>query len=82
VSRRGDDIGHQEVEPLRLGRWIVLAVVLAAVVTFVAQNREEAPVQFLWLDGTVPVWLVAILAVAVGAVIGLLVGWIKGRRRS
>jgi ribose/xylose/arabinose/galactoside ABC-type transport system permease subunit len=30
----------------------------------------------------VPVWLVAILAVAVGAVIGLLVGWIKGRRRS
>jgi uncharacterized integral membrane protein len=77
VSRRDDDLGHQEVQPLRLGRWIVVGLVVVVVLVFVGQNREDATVQFLWMEGQLSLWVVALAAAALGAVVGL----VAGRRR-
>lgn len=56
---------------------IVTAVVAVLVLIFVFQNTEEAPITFLFWDGTVAVW-VALLATLV---IGFGIGWVvRGSR--
>lgn len=57
----------------------VVLVGLAAV--FVIQNGESAPIEFLWLDRDVPIWLVVVVSIAVGILISrLLAAWWRRRR--
>ena len=44
---------------------------------FVAQNTEEAHVNFLFFDATVSLWFVIVAT----AVLGFLAGWFVGRSR-
>lgn len=57
--------------------WLALALAVLALI-FVVQNREDAHVNFLFIDVTSPLWLALIISLAVGLVIGLLLR----RRRS
>ncbi len=71
----------------RLRPRVVIAVVLvAALVTFVVQNRSEVPVSFLVFEVNWPLWAVIITAAVAGAVISEVFGWVlrllRRRRRD
>ena len=50
--------------------FVPVVVVIAAVVTFVLQNTEQAKVKFLWLDVTWGIWFVIVVSMLLGAVMG------------
>lgn len=61
---------------------IVLVVVLAVVVgSFVGQNNDSVDVDLLGWSGSAPLWLLMVIALAVGSVATLLVGYILRTRR-
>lgn len=63
---------------------LALVVVLAGVVTFFFQNREETLVHFLWIDGSWPVWGVIGVSLAAGILLDRLFlwQWRRARRRK
>ena len=63
---------------------IALLLVIIALAIFFFQNGSDAPVSFLWLDGTWPVWLVIGVSVVAGIVIDRLGTWQwrRARRRK
>jgi uncharacterized integral membrane protein len=67
--------------PLKL---IALLLVVIGLAFFFFQNGNDAPVHFLWLDGTWPVWAVIGVSVIVGVVLDRLVTWQwrRARRRK
>ena len=80
---RGDDGSSGWVER-REGpstKLIVAGVILLLLVVFLLQNAETAKIQFLFLDGTYPLWLLLVVGAALGFVAGWLVAAARGRRR-
>ena len=63
---------------------IALLLVVVALTIFFFQNGNDAPVSFLWLDGTWPMWLVIGISVIAGIVIDRLGTWQwrRARRRK
>lgn len=70
----------KEGPPWKLLALLVLVVLLAV---FFLQNGTDVPVEFLWLDGTWPLWTVIGISVVVGVVLDRLgtYWWRRGRRR-
>lgn len=58
-----------------LGRWVPILLTALAVV-FIAENRDRVSVDLFWLQVLAPLWLVLLVAVLAGVLIGSL-----GRRR-
>lgn len=68
---------------LRVVRWILALLVLAAAVLFALENRGSLALNF-WPTGyvlTLPVYLAVFAAVVVGFVLGGIVAWFAGGRR-
>ncbi len=61
---------------------ILLLLVTIGLAIFFFQNGDDAPVQFLWLDGNWPVWSVIGISVIVGVVLDRLVTWQWRRARK
>jgi uncharacterized integral membrane protein len=63
---------------------IALLIVVIGLGIFFVQNGDDAPVEFLWLDGSWPVWSVIGISVVVGIVIDRLGTWQwrRARRRG
>lgn len=59
--------------------WLALVLVLLALV-FILQNRQEAAIQLFLVVVTAPLWIALLVCVAVGILIGALLGR-RGRRR-
>jgi len=81
------DEGRHEVEGGSSGpslKLIALLVVVVGMLIFFFQNGEKAQINFLWLDGSWPVWLVIGVSVAAGVVIDRLGTWQwrRARRRK
>lgn len=57
-----------------------LLVILALV--FIFSNQDTAQVQFLVIEFTWPLWLLMTLMVLLGVAIGLLLGYLRQRRRK
>jgi uncharacterized integral membrane protein len=57
------------------------AVVAIALIAFIGQNRSDAEVTWLFLDGTWPLWIVIVVSAVAGAVLSEVVGWLLRRRR-
>ncbi len=56
---------------------MVIAVVLAAaLVVFMAQNRRQVPVSFLFIEVSWPLWAVIFAAAVAGAVVSGVLGWV------
>ncbi|MGI9585026.1 MAG: lipopolysaccharide assembly protein LapA domain-containing protein [Acidimicrobiia bacterium] len=71
-----------ERTPLRSSILLVITgVIVIAAAIFVAQNSEPIPVQFLMVEGSVPLWLLIVAAMALGAALGWVVSRIRARRR-
>ena len=80
---RGDDGSGGWVER-REGpstKLIVAGVIVVLLVVFLLQNAETAKIQFLFLDGTYPLWLLLVVGATLGFVAGWLVAGARGRRR-
>ncbi len=63
---------------------VALLVVVIALAIFFFQNGQDASIDFLWLDGTWPVWTVIGISVAAGVVLDRLFTWQwrRARRRK
>ena len=61
--------------------YVVLIIALILMIIAIIQNSAHAPVKFLWLDGTIWVWLLIALSVLLGAVIGAGVNTVFRRRK-
>lgn len=56
---------------------ILLIVVVVLLLIFVLQNTNEADVNFLFWDASVPLWIV----IGISAVLGFVAGWLARRAR-
>jgi len=63
------------------GRLIVVAVIAVVILVFILQNGAGVRLNFLWFDFTWPSWLVIILSLVLGVVVGLLIGAYARRPR-
>jgi uncharacterized integral membrane protein len=59
-------------------RTVAAGVVTILALIFIAQNREEGTIEFLFLDVDVGLWL----ALAVTFLLGIAVGWLLRRSRE
>ena len=67
--------------PIKL---ILMLLVVIALAIFFFQNGQDAHIDFLWMDGVWPIWLVIGISVAAGVVLDRLVTWQwrRARRRK
>ena len=54
-----------------VGRWVPILLIVLAVV-FVAQNRDRVSIDLFWLQVSAPLWLILLVAVLAGVLIGVL----------
>lgn len=66
---------------LLTGRYIAVAVLVAGLAAFIAQNTDSTDVTFLFLEFTAPLWVVLLVTAAVALLLGELVGALIRRRR-
>lgn len=68
-------------ESTGLVRVIGAAVVAIALIAFIGQNPDDTEVNWLFLEGSWPLWLVVVVAAVLGAVLSEVLGWLIRRRR-
>lgn len=61
--------GHRKRVPTRL---IIGLLVAALIVLFIVQNRDTVKIQLFTLTMSAPLWLLLVVMVALGALIGFL----------
>jgi len=63
---------------------ILMLVVAAIVAIFIFQNRETAPITFLFFDGEFRVWTAIAFAILLGVLLDrvVLMWWRRARRRD
>ena len=54
-----------------VGRWVPILLIVLAVV-FVTQNRDRVSIDLFWLQVSAPLWLILLVAVLAGVLIGVL----------
>jgi uncharacterized integral membrane protein len=75
--------GQEQEEESRSPIWLIVAGIAAAIFAiFIASNTQDTEVKFWWLDTSLPLWSVIIIAVALGVVIGWSLGAWRRRRRT
>lgn len=60
---------------------IIAGIVSVAAVVFALQNSEEASVEFLFFTATVPLSVVIVISMVLGAILGWFIGFMRRRRR-
>lgn len=63
-------------------KWIVLGVVAVLVVILVFQNMQGVPLRFFFWEFTAPTFLILLIALALGFLVGLVVSALFRRRNS
>ena len=61
---------------------IAAGFIVIAVAIFIAQNSETIPVQFLIFHGSVPLWLLIVVAMVLGATLGWVIALVRRRRKQ
>jgi len=72
----------EEESGARQSAWLVIAgIIVIAVAIFIAQNAEDVPIQFLFFEGSVPLWLIIVTALVLGAILGQVFFYLRRRRK-
>lgn len=74
-----DDTKVQTESESRVGL-ILAAIAAAALLLFVFQNTDDAPVDFLWFTWTMPLFLLIFITVALTLVVSVIAAWVLNRR--
>ncbi|MEZ5116564.1 MAG: hypothetical protein R2737_09885 [Candidatus Nanopelagicales bacterium] len=61
------------------GRAVAVAAIVVVLVVFLVQNLQSSSVQFLWLDFSLPTWLLVLIVFALGVLLG---GLVRGGLRK
>jgi uncharacterized integral membrane protein len=77
-----DEVVVQPVEKEKgLNARLVLGLLAAvALALFVVQNTDDAEVKFLWMDGSIPLYLLLLVTVILTLIVTLVVIWARRRR--
>ena len=81
----GDDetvTGAQKRDRDVTPRVIVAVLALLAAAAFVLQNGNRVETTFLFFEGRQPLWLVIVLSILLGALLGQAVGLLRRRRKD
>jgi uncharacterized integral membrane protein len=70
-------------QSVRILSWIVAAPIVILVVLFAVSNREPTTLRLrpFPFDLTIPIWLLTLIELFVGFLLGAIVTWIGDRRR-
>jgi uncharacterized integral membrane protein len=69
MEARRDELEREDRRRQRnTARAVGFLILIAAVIVFIVQNRQDAPVHFLVLTGHITVLWLIVIAIAVGAV--------------
>ena len=71
----------EQWQPRLYVRWVVLAVVVAYAIAFILENGKHVSVHFVFHTTKVSLIWVVLLALALGAVGGILLSQLERRRR-
>jgi uncharacterized integral membrane protein len=77
-DRNITDVGGSSKAPIGM---VVAGLIVIGVAIFVAQNTEDIEFEFLWLNFSMPLWLVLVIVFLLGAVVGQSLLWLRRRRR-
>lgn len=62
--------------------WLIIAgLIVVAVAVFIGQNADDVTVQFLWFSGDVPLFLLIVIALLAGAILGQVALYLRRRRQ-
>ena len=75
-------IADWKVRALRTFRWVLVGLVALALIIFAVDNRQTVTVSFwpLPLEATAGLYLVVLLILFAGFLLGELIAWMNGRR--
>ena len=76
-----EPVVEEEQDSTGLVRVIGAALIAAALIAFIGQNRSDTQVSWLFLDAVWPLWLLIVIAAVLGAVLSEVLGWLIRRRR-
>jgi uncharacterized integral membrane protein len=60
---------------------LIAAMLAVLFVGFLLTNSEEVPVEFLWWQESLPLWLILVMSALAGIVIWELASYLRRRRR-
>ena len=60
---------------------LVAAMLAVLFIGFLLANSEDVTVEFLWWEGSLPLWLILVISALTGVVIWELAGYLRRRRR-
>lgn len=63
---------------IRLG---IIVLVIAFLLVFVFQNTHRVSMEFLWADFSVSLWLMLLIVLVLGLIVGYVLSWLQSRRR-
>jgi len=73
-DRRPDNQGYVKL--------IVAAVIVILLLFYIFQNRVKVPFTFLFLDVKWPLWLILVVTLVIGFLIGMIVSALLRRRKK
>jgi len=65
----------------RVAGLIAAGFIVAAAAVFLLQNTEEATVKFLWFSGQVPIYVVILISMVLGALLVLIAFGLRRRAK-
>jgi lipopolysaccharide assembly protein A len=77
TASRGTDVGRRRISP----RLVIALVVMTLVAIFIAQNRDTVRIQLFTVTLTSPMWLILVIMIVLGVLLGFLVGRRRATRR-
>lgn len=63
------------------GRGLVGGVLAIVLVVFILSNRQDVPVQFLFMEFTLPLWVTLAVTALLGFAVGTLAVFVRRRQR-
>jgi uncharacterized integral membrane protein len=64
-----------------VAKTLIAAMLAVLFIGFLLVNSEDVVVEFLWWDGSLPLWLILVISALTGIVIWELAGYLRRRRR-
>ncbi|MFM7068452.1 MAG: lipopolysaccharide assembly LapA domain-containing protein [Actinomycetes bacterium] len=61
-------------------RAVATVIGLVVALIFILSNQQTAPIQFLWWEHSLPVWVALLVATSLGLIVGAGLGYRRGKR--